>query len=109
MSSSARPAQFRLKLDVEYTAALMMMFIPPAYLKVHTASYHVLGNGKIRRFACSLLFSGVALGYMLSLSLSLSLLPWQPTWVAGGPEWTLRSSETGEGGRDFGQSDTNRV
>ena len=33
---------------------------PPAYLKVHTASYHFLGNGKIRRFGCSLLFSGVA-------------------------------------------------
>ena len=34
--------------------------IPPAYLKVHTASYHFLGNGKIRSFWCSLLFSGVA-------------------------------------------------
>ena len=33
---------------------------PPAYLKVHTASNHFLGNGKIRRFGCSLLFSGVA-------------------------------------------------
>ena len=33
---------------------------PPAYLKVHAASYHFLGNGKIRRFGCSLLFSGVA-------------------------------------------------
>ena len=33
---------------------------PPAYLKVHTAFYHFLGNGKIRRFGCSLLFSGVA-------------------------------------------------
>ena len=32
----------------------------PAYLKVHTASRHFLGNGKIRRFGCSLLFSGVA-------------------------------------------------
>ena len=35
-------------------------YTPPAYLKVHTASYHFLGNGKIRRFGCSLLFSGVA-------------------------------------------------
>ena len=34
--------------------------IPPAYLKVHTASYHFLGNGKIRSFGCSLLVSGVA-------------------------------------------------
>ena len=33
---------------------------PPAVLKVHTAAYHFLGNGKIRRFGCSLLFSGVA-------------------------------------------------
>ena len=33
---------------------------PPAYLKVHTASGHFLGNGKIRRFGCSLLVSGVA-------------------------------------------------
>ena len=33
---------------------------PSVYLKVHTASYHFLGNGKIRRFGCSLLFSGVA-------------------------------------------------
>jgi hypothetical protein len=33
---------------------------PPACLKVHTTSYHFLGNGKIRRFGCSLLFSGVA-------------------------------------------------
>ena len=33
---------------------------PPAYLKVHTASCHFLGNGKIRRFGCSLLVSGVA-------------------------------------------------
>ena len=32
----------------------------PAYLKVHTASFHFLGNGKIRSFGCSLLFSGVA-------------------------------------------------
>ena len=34
---------------------------PPSHLKVHTASYHFLGNGKIRRFGCSLLVSGVAL------------------------------------------------
>ena len=34
--------------------------IPPAYLKVHTASYHFLENGKIRSFGCSLLVSGVA-------------------------------------------------
>ena len=33
--------------------------MPPAYLKVHTASCHFLGNGKIRRFGCSLRFSGV--------------------------------------------------
>ena len=33
---------------------------PPAYLEVHTAFYHFLGNGKIRRFGCSLLFSSVA-------------------------------------------------
>ena len=31
--------------------------IPPAYLKVHTASYYFLGNGKIRRFGCSLLWA----------------------------------------------------
>ena len=36
--------------------------MPPAYLKVHTASCHFLGNGKIRRFGCSLLFSGVSQG-----------------------------------------------
>ena len=34
--------------------------LPPVYLKVHSASYHFLRNGKIRRFGCSLLFSGVA-------------------------------------------------
>ena len=39
---------------------LLSSIRPPAYLKVHTASYHFLGNGKIRRFGCSLLFSGVA-------------------------------------------------
>ena len=36
------------------------VILPPAVLKVHTAAYHFLGNGKIRRFGCSLLFSGVA-------------------------------------------------
>ena len=42
---------------------------PPAYLKVHTASYHFLGNGKIRSFGYSLLFSGVASGTHHGLSL----------------------------------------
>jgi hypothetical protein len=45
------------------------LVIPPAYLKVHTASCHFLESGKIRRFACSLIF----------------------LWRCLGPEWTLRS------------------
>ena len=43
-----------------YIHTYIHTYIPPAYLKVHTAFYHFLGNGKIRRFGCSLLFSGVA-------------------------------------------------
>ena len=32
-----------------------------SYLKNSTLTLHFLGNGKIRRFGCSLLFSGVAM------------------------------------------------
>ena len=71
-SGSSSPASTQTHASVtpwchQRPAHLAMMSVkrqskhsPPAYLKVHTAFYHFLGNGKIRRFGCSLLFSGVA-------------------------------------------------
>ena len=57
-----RPCDSRRAGTVSSSACGASLYFkrPTVPAKVHTASYHFLGNAKIRSFGCSLLFSGVA-------------------------------------------------